>query len=88
MKQVSDIVEVNIWQRSNVAKMEHLSEQNSELKKVVEKQRAIILKLKTEKKMHKAEIQYRDRKDCAFVVLFIFCIVYALVAMCVAFCES
>jgi hypothetical protein len=56
MKQVSDVIEENIWQRSNVAKMEHLSEQNSELKKVVEKQRAVILKLKTEKKMHNAEI--------------------------------
>jgi hypothetical protein len=34
MKQVSDIVEENICQRSNVAKIEHLSEQNSELKKL------------------------------------------------------
>jgi hypothetical protein len=31
--------------------------------------------------MHKAKIQYRDRKDCAFLVLFFLCIVYALVAM-------
>jgi hypothetical protein len=61
--------------------MEHLSEQNLELKKGVEKQRAVILKLKTEKKMHKAEIQYRDRKDCAFLVLFFLCIVYVLVAI-------
>jgi hypothetical protein len=61
---VIDVIEENIWQRSNVAQMEHLSEQNSELKKIVEKQRALILKLKTEKMMHKAEIQYRDRKDC------------------------
>jgi hypothetical protein len=81
MKQVSDVIGENIWQRSNVAKMEHLSEQNSELTKVVEKQRVVILKLKTEKKMHKAEIQYRDRKDCAFLVLFFLCIVYALVAI-------
>jgi hypothetical protein len=34
VKQVIDVVEENIWQRSNVAQMEHLSEQNSELKKL------------------------------------------------------
>jgi hypothetical protein len=81
VKQVSDVIEENCWQRRNVALMEHLFEENSKLKKIVEKQRAVILKMKTKKMMHKAEIQYRDRKDCAFLVIFFLCIVYALVAI-------
>jgi hypothetical protein len=60
-----------------------LSEQNADLRKVVEQQKALILKLKTKKKMHKAEMKYRDRKDYAFLVMFFLCILYALFAMCV-----
>jgi hypothetical protein len=52
--------------------MHGLWRENSKLREAVEQQKAVILKLKIEKKMHKADMHYRDRKDCAFLVLFSF----------------
>jgi hypothetical protein len=47
------------------------------------------LRLKTEKKMHKEEMYYRDRKHVALVVLFCACIVYAVVVIRVrVLCEK
>jgi hypothetical protein len=57
--------------------------ENSKLIKEVEELKVVIFRLKTKKKMHKAEMHYKDTKDVAFIVMFCACIVYAVVAICV-----
>ena len=42
------------------------------------------LKMKADKKMHKAVIRYRDRKDAVFVCLVCAIILYGVVANCVS----
>jgi hypothetical protein len=66
MKQFTDVFKDNCSRRRNVVEMEHFSEidawlcavENSKLRKEVEQQKAMILKLKTKKKMHKEDMHY------------------------------